>query len=126
MQFTRPFALLFSAAVLAASGGCASHRVSSNVEGTASTSASASTVVLLAEDGLPGHKYKELGPIEVSVRKLTVFHSNPTKEQANAALTDKARVLGADAVVNITYESGVGFTTWGYMDAKGMAVRLAQ
>jgi len=34
--------------------------------------------------------------------------------------------MGADAVINVTYASGVGFTTWGYMDAKGVAVKLQE
>ena len=82
--------------------------------------------VLLAEDGLPGRKYTELGPIEVSVKKLTVFHKDPTKEQANEALIEKARSIGANAVVNVKYTSGIGFTTWGYIDAKGVGVKLVE
>ncbi|HMM74228.1 MAG TPA: heavy metal-binding domain-containing protein [Gammaproteobacteria bacterium] len=82
--------------------------------------------VLLAEDSLPGHSYQEIGPIEVSVKKLTVFHKDPTKEQAQEALRVRARTMGADAVINVTYASGVGFTTWGYMDAKGVAVKLQE
>jgi uncharacterized protein YbjQ (UPF0145 family) len=32
--------------------------------------------------------------------------------------------LGADAVINIKYKSGVGLTTWGYIDANGVAVKF--
>ncbi len=71
-------------------------------------------------------KYQALGVVEVSVKKLTVFHKDPTREQANEALTEKARVLGADAIVNTTYTSGVGFTTWGYIDARGTAVKFTR
>lgn len=119
---------------LAVLSGCASYRVSSNVEGP--TASQPSTVapatvpmaatVLLAEDNLPGRSYQEIGPIEVSVKKLTVFHEDPTKEQAQEALRVRARTMGADAVINVTYASGVGFTTWGYMDAKGVAVKLQE
>ena len=90
----------------------------------AAKATSAASKIILTEDNLPGRKYSELGPIEVSVKKLTLFHKDPTREQANEALIERARVLGADAVINITYESGIGFTTWGYIDAKGMAVKL--
>ncbi|WP_088279877.1 heavy metal-binding domain-containing protein [Ideonella sp. A 288] len=76
----------------------------------------------MAEDNLPGRKCTEIGPIEVSVKKLTIFHQDPTKEQANLALIEKARALGADAVIRVTCEIGIGFTTWGYIDAKGTAV----
>ena len=77
-------------------------------------------------EGDPDKKYKEIGLIEVSVKKLTVFHKDPTKEQANEALIEKARIIGADAVIKVTYESGIGFTTWGYIDAKGIGVKLGE
>jgi len=82
--------------------------------------------VLLSEGNFPGRKYSEIGPVEVSVKKLTIFHADPSKEQANEALIEKAKLLGADAVINIKYETGVGLTTWGYMDAKGTAVRFTK
>ena len=80
---------------------------------------------MIAEDSLPARKYKEIGPIEVSVKKATIFHKDPTKEQANEALTESARVIGADAVINVTYQSGIGMMSWGYMDATGTGVKLA-
>jgi putative heavy-metal-binding protein len=116
------------AAVIAASvtSGCASYRVDSNIPAEATPALSSSAKVLISEGSLPNRKYKELGPIEVSVKKLTALHPNPTKERANQALIEKARAIGADAVINVTYKSGVGFTTWGYMDAKGTGVKLAE
>ena len=117
--------LLAVVAVVAITSGCASYRTSSNISSESAPALSANTRVLIAEDSLPSRKYKEIGPIEVSVKKLTIFHSDPTKEQANEALTEKARVIGADAVINVTYQSGIGLWTWGYMDAKGIGVKLA-
>jgi len=113
--------------VAAIASGCASYRTDSNItsEPSAST-AKPIAKVLISEDSLPNRKYKELGPIEVSVKKLTLFHKDPTKDQANEALMEKARAIGADAVINVKYESGVGFTTWGYIDAKGTGVKLAE
>lgn len=120
-------------------GGCASYRVSSNVDappapapaaspapaaGQAPAAAAAPVSVIVVEDALPGRKYRELGPIEVSVKKLTIFHKDPTKEQANEALIERARAMGADAVIKVTYKSGIGFTTWGYIDATGVAVKF--
>ena len=35
-----------------------------------------------------------------------------------------ARAIGADAVINVKYTSGIGFMTWGYIDAEGEGVRL--
>ena len=38
----------------------------------------------------------------------------------------RSRVIGANAVIDVTYESGTGFTTWGYIDAKGTGVKIAE
>jgi hypothetical protein len=116
--------LLFVVIVAAGTAGCASYRTSSNIPSEPLPAASASATVLISEDSLPNRKYREIGPIEVSVKKLTVFHRNPTKEMANEALVEKARAIGADAVINVTYKSGVGLTTWGYLDANGTGVKL--
>lgn len=104
--------------------GCASYRTSSNIATGISAKAPENTPVLISEDSLPNRKYREIGIIEISVKKLTLFHADPTKEQANEALTEKARAIGADAVINVTYQSGIGLTTWGYMDATGTGVAL--
>ena len=107
--------------------GCAAYRTSSNIPAEETPApASASATVLISEDALAGRKYKELGPVEVSVKKLTIFHKDPTREQANEALQARARALGADAVINVKYENGIGLTTWGYVDAKGTAVKLTE
>lgn len=115
------------AAALAATvlSGCATYRTDSNIA-SGPTSAVSSKADVLITEGVPDKKYKVIGPIEVSVKKLTIFHDDPTKEQANKALVEKARVIGADAVIKVTYESGIGFTTWGYIDAKGTGVKLAE
>ena len=113
------------AAVVASTAGCASYRTSSNVDAPAGAAASATGPVLIAEDAMPSRRYTAVGPIEVSVKKLTAFHKDPTKDQANEALIEKARAMGANGVINVKYKSGVGFTTWGYIDASGTAVKLA-
>lgn len=109
--------------------GCASYRTSSNAEPTqpAPTNISAGVPtkqVLLSESGLPDRRFMEIGPIEVAVKKLTIFHKDPTREQAKEALIERANALGADAVINITYKSGIGLTTWGYVEAKGMLIKF--
>lgn len=105
--------------------GCATYRTDSNITSVPASAVSSKANVLILE-GIPDKKYKEIGPIEVSVKKLTVFHKDPTKEQANEALIEKARIIGADAVIKVTYESGIGFTTWGYIDAKGTGVKFGE
>lgn len=118
----RLWSVLLAAAL---ASGCASYRASSNITSDAPSALPPHTKVLISEDSLPGRKYQVLGPVEVSVKKLTVFHKDPTKEQANATLAEKARAIGANAVINTTYTSGIGLTTWGYLDASGTGVRLA-
>lgn len=115
--------IVISAAMLS---GCASYRVSSNVEPAAALSARPTEEVLITEESLPLRAYRLIGPLEVSVKKLTVFHKDPTKEQADAALREKAAGMGADAVMEVRYSSGIGLTTWGYMDAQGKAVKLVK
>lgn len=120
------FKLLSALIVVSTLGsGCATYRTDSNIPAAASTTTRAATTVLIAEDALPNRKYKEIGPVEVSVKKLTVFHKDPTKEMANDALIERARLIGADAVIKVTYKTGIGLTTWGYIDASGTGVKLA-
>lgn len=124
-SFKRTMCMNASCAAFLLISGCASTRVNSNVEGTAPTE-SAVVPIALFDHGLPARKFTDLGPIKVSVRKLTVFNANPTKEMADEALMQRARVLGADAVINVKYEFGVGMTTWGYMDAAGQAIKFVR
>lgn len=115
-------AVVVAATVLS---GCATYRTDSNItsDPTSVVNSKANVIIM---PGTPDKKYKEIGPVEVSVKKLTVFHKDPTKEQANEALIEKARIIGADAVIKVTYESGIGFTTWGYIDAKGTGVKFVE
>ncbi len=122
---SKKFPQLAAVVVVTALSGCATYRTDSNITSEPTSAGSSKANVLILE-GVPDKKYKELGPVEVSVKKLTVFHKDPTKEQANEALIEKARIIGADAVIKVTYESGIGFTTWGYIDAKGTGVKFGE
>ena len=104
--------------------GVASYRTDSDVSFETTEVEKAPTDVLIIEGALEGDKeYTVIGAIEAVVKKLTVFHKNPTKEQVDIVLVEKAKAIGADAVINVEYEQGVGFTTWGYMKAEGTAVK---
>lgn len=104
--------------------GCAAYRTSSNVD-SASTAPSTSKKVFVYPSGVdPGKKGRILQRVDISIKKLTLFHSDPTKDQANAELEKRAAALGCDAVVNVQYQSGIGLTTWGYMDAQGDCVKF--
>lgn len=113
---------LAAAAVLA---GCATS--SSPTAGASPSKLGPHTLVTISSDALPNRNYQTVGHVEVMVKKPTVFDRDPTQENANEALTEKARSMGADAVINVTYFSGVdAVTSWAYMEAKGVAVRLAR
>ena len=92
----RTFSLFVTAIAATAISGCATYRTDSNIP-PAPDSAVVSKANVLILEGVPDRKYKELGSVEVSVKKLTIFHKDPTKEQANEALVEKARIIGADA-----------------------------
>jgi hypothetical protein len=119
--------LMAAILVAALSTGCASYRTDSNIstnETPGTATAAANKTIIISEDALPGRRYTTIGPIEVTVKKLTVFHADPTTQQANEVLIEKARSIDADAVVNVKYDSGIGFMTWGYIEAKGSAVKF--
>ena len=112
--------------------GCASYRTSSSGPPTSTSDtqtaidATPSNVeIIVTESSMIDRNYEIIGPIEVKVSKLTAFHKDPTEEQANEALINKAREVGADAVIDVTYKSGTGFTTWGYIKANGTGIRYS-
>ena len=117
---TRRFRLLIICLIISpVFSGCASYRASSNVETSNFTASSLQSVGIFEAGNKPNDKYTTSQLIKVSVKKLTVFHDDPTKEQANAELQKRAGALDCDAVVNVAYKTGIGFTTWGYIDAQG-------
>lgn len=100
--------------------GC-SYRNDSGISIPDNLNAMSASNVLVTEDSLNDKNCVTIKEIDTSVKKLTVFHKDPTKEQANFVLAEQAKKLDANAVRNVKYSSGVGLTTWGYMDAKGDA-----
>lgn len=121
--FKRTAAVAAAAVMVSSMSGCA-YRTESNVDYDAAKLLNPGPEIIITEGSLPDKKYTPIAVIDVSVKKLTVFHADPTKEQANKELIEKAKIIGADAVINVVYDSGIGLTTWGYMDAKGTAVKL--
>jgi len=77
--------------------------------------------IIVTKKSLSEYECSNIKEIEASVKKATMFHSDPTEEQANYILAEMAKKIDANAVTNVEYKSGVGLTTWGYIDAKGMA-----
>ena len=99
--------------------GCAYRTSESSVVENAKTND-----VVLSETHIKGKKYTSLGPISVDIKKTSIFNADPTEEMANELLKKKAKAMGADAVINVRYDSGIGLLTWGYIEATGIAVRF--
>ena len=64
---------------------------------------------------------KTIDSIHAVVKKLTLGHTNPTRNQVDYILAEKGKKIGANVVRNTHYNSGIGFTTWGYIEAFGDA-----
>ncbi len=75
-------------------------------------------------EGDSNRKYTSLGDISVTVNKTTVFNRDPTREDVNQKLKEKAAELGADAVIHVRYgEGGVSLMSWGSLEGKGRAIK---
>ena len=108
--------LLIIGIVISLASGCATYD-STTVEKTVKE-------VKILETGLEEGSYKYLEMVGAFLQKDDFSDKNPTKEQVNIVLIEKAKKLGADAVINVTYKSGVRMGSWGFMEAKGEAVRI--
>ena len=105
--------------------GCTTYRVTSNVIDSPHPTPG-NVRIMVYEDDSADHHYQRMGPIEVTVRKGNPFMASPTKRQAEAALVQKARDMGAEAVINATYESGFDLMSWGHIKAKGVCIRYTE
>lgn len=103
--------------------GCSAYRVSSNIDERPLTAQEQSRKVTITQARIMNREYRFLGPVEVSIKKATIFHADPSRDQANEELEKRARMIGADAVMEVKYEGGIGAFTWGYLDAEGKAVK---
>lgn len=109
--------------------GCATWSTSSidrnEQQATVAVKPTAPGRIQLSEGDVTDRKYASLGDVTVTVNKTTVFHSEPTKEQVNQKLREKAAELGADAVIFVRYGSGgVSFMSWGSLEGKGRAIKF--
>jgi len=106
--------------------GCATYRTNSDISFDSTKIDAPKTVVIITIGTIGHRKYKEIGEIEAKVKKSMVYHPDPTEEQANVVLSEKAKRLGADAVINVTYESRKSYTSWGVITARGIAVKFVE
>lgn len=69
--------------------------------------------------------YRVIANIETKVRKMTVFEKDPPEAKVYRELWERARKIGADAVVNAKYgETLYGGWTWGRRHATGQAIKF--
>jgi uncharacterized protein YbjQ (UPF0145 family) len=66
-----------------------------------------------------------VGEVTAGVRKATIFSKEASQEKIYKELWERARKLGADAVVNATYgDSHVTAFSWGKTNATGTAIKF--
>ena len=71
--------------------------------------------------------YEIIGEVRAGVRKLTPFSSRPSEAKIYRNLWERARKLGADAVINAQYGENRGsLTSYGTTEATGTAVRFVK
>src|SRR2546423_12098662 len=81
--------------------------------------------VTLSEGDMANRKYASLGDVSVTVNKTTVFNRDPTRDDVNQKLKEKAAELGADAVIHVRYgEGGISLLSWGSLEGKGRAIKF--
>jgi uncharacterized protein YbjQ (UPF0145 family) len=67
--------------------------------------------------------YTVLGEVAAGVRKATVFSKAASQKKIYRELWERARKMGADAVINATYgDSHISAMSWGKTNAKGTAI----
>lgn len=99
----------------------------------ASAQSTAQAAPLVNEDvGVPvfpyditDRPYQVIGEVKAGVRKATVFSKSPSQEKIYKELWERAKKLGADAVVKAQYgDSHVTAMSWGKANATGTAVKF--
>jgi len=106
--------------------GCAPYKTNSDISFDSTKIDAPKTLVIITIGTIGNRKYQEIGEIEAKVKKSMAYHPDPTEGQANVVLSEKAKRLGADAVINVTYESKKSYTSWGVITARGIAVKFVE
>lgn len=72
--------------------------------------------------GKPGFEYKAVRRLEVKCEATNALMPAPTIAEANGRLRALAAKVGANAIVEVDYNSGISFTSWKSLKATGLAV----
>jgi uncharacterized protein YbjQ (UPF0145 family) len=69
--------------------------------------------------------YDVVGQVKAGVRKATIFSKEASQKKIYRELWERAKKLGADAVINASYgDSHVSAMSWGKTNATGTAIRF--
>jgi len=81
---------------------------------------------IVTEGNISDRPYTELGTVTAKAGKLTWVSHNPDRGDVDMKLRDKARAMGADAVIRVQYTpTGASAMSWGGIKAEGVAIRYA-
>ena len=69
--------------------------------------------------GHPDFGYAAIRSLEAKVEASSNFSRAPTMEDANSKLRELAVKIGANAVINVEYKTGISMTSWRSMKATG-------
>lgn len=67
--------------------------------------------------------YTPIRQLEAKCEATTLLNAAPTIADANNKLREMAVGVGANAVINVQYHSGMSLTSWKSITATGLAVR---
>lgn len=73
--------------------------------------------------GMPDFEYEAIRQLQAKCEATTAFSQAPTIDEMNGRLRSMAAKVGANAVINVEYNSGASLTSWKSMKGTGLAVR---
>lgn len=80
---------------------------------------------IVTEGDISDRPYTELGTVSAKAGKLTWVSRNPDRGDIDMKLRDKARQMGADAVVRVHYTpTGASMMSWGGIKGEGVAIKF--
>lgn len=80
---------------------------------------------IVTEGDISDRPYTQLGSVSAKAGKLTWVSGNPDRGDIDMKLKDKARRMGADAVVRVQYTpTGASLMSWGGIKGEGIAIRF--
>lgn len=104
-------------------GGCTGYRMTSNIPPGSKDREIEAYPVTITEGDLEV-PYEEIGPLEVVIRPSSMLSDKPTQRHARLGLMQKAREMGASAVIHVTYQEEFDVISFGHIEARGMAVKV--